>query len=93
MRNTTIEPGIWRENWKSWKRRNTHSRMWNMTRKIEKSGKWEMHTVGPGIWLEKRKKRGKWGKNTAWPGIWRETLKKVENEMHTVGPGVWLENW
>ena len=29
-------------------------RYWNMTRNIEKHEKWEMHTVGPGIWREKK---------------------------------------
>ena len=34
----TVGPGIWRENWKSRKRRNTHFRTWNMARKTEKGG-------------------------------------------------------
>ena len=25
---------------------------WNMARNTEKDGKWEMHTIGPGIWRE-----------------------------------------
>ena len=35
----TVGPGIWRENWKSLKMRNTHFRTWNMERKTEKGGK------------------------------------------------------
>jgi hypothetical protein len=35
----TVGPGIWRENWKSRKMRNTHFRIWNMARKTEKGGK------------------------------------------------------
>ena len=34
----TIGPGIWRENWKSRKIRNTHFRTWNMARNTEKGG-------------------------------------------------------
>ena len=32
----TVEPGIWREKWKSRKMRNTHSRTWNMRVKLKK---------------------------------------------------------
>ena len=32
----TVGTGIWRENWKSEKIRNTHFKMWNMERKTEK---------------------------------------------------------
>ena len=45
----TEGPGIWWENWKKWKMRNTHGRTWNMARNTEKHEKWEMHIVGPGI--------------------------------------------
>jgi hypothetical protein len=34
----TVEPGIWQENWKSRKMRNTHFRTWNKARKTEKVG-------------------------------------------------------
>ena len=34
----TVGPGIWRENWKSRKMRNTQFRTWNMARKTEKVG-------------------------------------------------------
>ena len=43
-------PGIWRENWKSRNMRNTHFRTWNMSRKTEKGGKWEIYTLGLEIW-------------------------------------------
>jgi hypothetical protein len=46
----TVGTGVWQENWKSWKMRNTHCRTWNMVRNTEKREKWEMHTVGPGVW-------------------------------------------
>ena len=35
----SVGPGIWQENWKSRKMRNTHFRTWNMARKTEKGGK------------------------------------------------------
>ena len=35
----TVGPGIWRENWKSQKMRNTHFKKWNMERKTDKGGK------------------------------------------------------
>ena len=50
----TLGTGMWHENWKSWKMRNTHSKKWNMLRNT-KNGKWEMHTVGSEIWREKLK--------------------------------------
>jgi len=40
-------PGIMRENWQMRKRRNSHSRTWNMARNTVKSIKWDTHTVGP----------------------------------------------
>ena len=128
----TEGPGIWRENWKSRKMRNTHFRTWNMARKTEKVGKfrnvhcrtwnmarklkiikkekhplddlkndeitdkrekWEMHTVGPGIWQENWKS-WKWEICTLGREICWGKRKKVENlEMPTVGRGIWQENW
>jgi len=35
----TVEPGIWRENWKAGKMRKTHCKMWNKARNTEKCGK------------------------------------------------------
>jgi len=26
----TLGPGVWQENWKSWKKRNTQCRTWNV---------------------------------------------------------------
>ena len=51
----TVEPGIWRENRKSWKMRNTHGRTWNFARNSQKPGKLQMHTLGCEIWLETMK--------------------------------------
>ena len=48
----TVGPGIWRENRKSRKMRNTYFSTWNMERKTEKSGKFRNVTVGHGIWQE-----------------------------------------
>ena len=42
----TERPGIWRENGKSRKMRNTHFRTRNMARKTEKGENLEMYTVG-----------------------------------------------
>ena len=70
---------------------------WNMARNTEKCEKWEMHSVGSGIFQEwqmhtettwnmaKKKKNtekpGKWKMHTVEPGIWRETLKNFENHQ------------
>ena len=63
-----------------------------MVRNSQICGKWEMHTVGPGLWQENRKKCGIWGISTLWPGIWRETLKNVKKlEVDNVEPGVCRE--
>ena len=48
-----------------------------------KREKWEMDTVGPGIWRENWKSRI-WEIHTLGREIWRTKLKKVENlEMYT----------
>ena len=49
----TEGPGIWQENGKSRKMRNTQFRTRNMARKTEKGGILEMSTVGREIWHEK----------------------------------------
>jgi hypothetical protein len=51
-----------------------------MVRNTEKHGKWETHTLGPGIWQNKKKLK----KNTEKRGKW---------EMHTSGHGLWWEKW
>ena len=55
-----------------------------MVRKSEKREKWEMHTVGPGLWqgnFKKWKRRHKHGL----PGLYRKTLKNVKNQKYTIG--------
>ena len=72
----TLEPRLWRVNWKSWKMRNRHCRIWNVTRNTEKREKWEMHTVEPGEWRENWKS---WKiRNTVGRELWRETLKNLK---------------
>ena len=44
----------------------------------EKRKKWEIHTVGPGIW-RKSENHGKWEIHTLGREIWQGKLKKVEN--------------
>ena len=41
----------------------------------EKREKWEMHTVGPGIWRE-NENHGKWEIHTLGREIWQGKLKK-----------------
>jgi hypothetical protein len=64
-----------------WKMRNAHCKKWNMARKIEKSEKCDMHTVGLNRG-RKLEKRGKWDTENLWPGDWQEALKhgKMRNE-------------
>jgi hypothetical protein len=44
----TVGPGLWQENWKSRKMRNTYFRTWNVARKTEKGGKFR--NVNCGTW-------------------------------------------
>jgi hypothetical protein len=39
-------PGIWQENWKTWKTRHKNCLTLNMVRNTEKGWKWQMHTLG-----------------------------------------------
>jgi len=48
-----------------------------------KNGKWEMHTLGPGIWRENWKS-WKMKINTVGSEIWRETPKNVKNEKQNL---------
>ena len=48
----SVGHGIWWENWKSRKMRNTHFRTWNMARKTEKAENFGLSAVGHGIWQE-----------------------------------------
>ena len=50
MRN--IGSGLWPENFKRWQMRHKYCMTRNMVRNTEKREKYEMHTVGPGIWRE-----------------------------------------
>jgi hypothetical protein len=79
----TVGPGICRENWKSWKMRNTNWTWWNMTKTIINSEKWEMFMLGP-EYGEKYQNHGKWEIHTVGPVIWRETLKNLQNEKCTL---------
>ena len=69
--------------------RNTHSRTWNMARKLknmarnsEKGGKWEMHTIGHGIWRETLKTVG--GEQSVGHARWGETLVNLEKGKRTL---------
>ena len=64
--------GIWRENRKSWKTKNTHCRTWIMARKLKKSGKWHTNTVRPAIWQGTLKKVEREKCTRYDPLMWRE---------------------
>ena len=73
--------------------RNAHSGNWNRAKNTEKHGKWELHTVRPGICWENWKKVEnenctlwdlEYGENTEKCGKW---------DTQTLGPGIWRENW
>jgi hypothetical protein len=79
----TVGPGIWRENWKSRKMRNTHFRAWNMARKTEKGGKFR--NVHFRIWNMARKL--KIMENEKHPSDdfkMTKSLKNVKNEKCTL---------
>ena len=75
-----LGPGLWQENWQTWKMRHKHSMTWKMVRHTEKREKWDMHTVGPLIWQEKNE-QGKWETHIVEHGIWRENwqMSKMRN--------------
>jgi hypothetical protein len=89
----TIGPGIWRENWKSRKIRNTHFRTWNMARKTEKDGKFR--NVLCRTWNMARKLKIIENEKNPLDDVKNEeiTEKREKWEMHTEGPGIWRENW
>ena len=58
-----------------------------------KGEKWEMHTVGPGIWREKWKLRKMRNTHFRTWNMARKTEKGGYLEMSTVGHGIWQENW
>ena len=78
----TEGPGIWQENWKSRKMKNTYFKTWNMVRKTEKGENLEMSTVGYGIWQEKWKS---WKMRNIHLTTWKITksLKNLKNEKCT----------
>jgi hypothetical protein len=89
----TVGPGIWRENWKSRKMRNTHFRTWNMARKTERVGKFR--NVHCRTWNMARKLKLMENEIHPLDDLKNEevTEKHEKWEMHTVGPGIWRENW
>jgi hypothetical protein len=68
---------------KTWKMRNTHWRTWSMSRNSEKSQKWEIHTLGPGLWREKWKTWKMTQKQYMTWNMSRNT-ENVENETHSL---------
>ena len=82
----TEGPGIWRENWKSRKIRNTHFRMWNTSRKTEKGGKFR--NVHCRTWNMARKLKIMENEKHPLDDLKNdETTEKREKwEMHTVRP-------
>ena len=84
-----VGPGIWQGKWKTWKIRNTHGRIWNMTRNTGKCGKSKMYTEGPGIWGKNRKT---WKMRHTHCRTWnmaKNTEKHAKWDTHTVGPEIW----
>ena len=70
---------------KSWIVRNKYCRTWNMARNTEKLEKWELHTVGPGLWRENWKTwKMRWKHCMNWNMV-RNTEKGWKWEMQTVG--------
>ena len=88
----TEGPGIWRENWKSRKMRNTHFRTWNMARKTEKVGKFR--NVHCRTWNMARKLKIMENEKHPLDALKNDeiTEKREKWEIHTVGPGIWREN-
>ncbi len=60
---------------KNGKMRNAHWRTWNMARKTENHGKWEIHTLGRKYGEEKLKKVENLEMSTVGRGIWQENWK------------------
>jgi co-chaperonin GroES (HSP10) len=89
----TVGPGIWRENWKSRKMKNTHFRTRNMARKPEKGGKFR--NVHCRTWNMARKLKIMGNEKRPLDNLKNDeiTEKHEKWEMHTVGPGIWRETW
>ena len=58
-----------------------------MARNTEKGGKWEMHTVGPGIWRE-IDNFGKWKTHTV-----RRGKNWKGGKTHTLEQELWQKKW
>ena len=69
----TVGPGIWRKKKKrkTWKKRHTHCRTWNIARNSENHEKCEIHKQDLG-YGNKTEKCGKRDTNTVSAGLWRE---------------------
>jgi len=62
---------------KTCKMRETHCRTWNMVRNSEKVEKWEIHTVGTGVWREHWKS---WKMRNTNCSTWNTARKSVKPE-------------
>ena len=94
----TVGPGIWWENWKTWKMRHKYCLTRNLTLTIQKRGKWDMHTGGPGLWWEnwktwamrhKKCMTSHMARNIQKHGIWEITLKDLEYGRKNENHGKW----
>ena len=88
----TVGPGIWRENWKSQKMRNTHFRTWNMARKTEKGGKFR--NVYCRTWNMARKLNSMENEKHPLDDLKNDEItdNREKWEMHNAAPGIWREN-
>ena len=83
-----VEPGIWQENWKTRKMRNTNSRICICSetwKKVEN----EKQTLFDLEYGEKTEKRGKWDANTVDLEYGEKSDQRLNLETHMVGPGTW----
>ena len=89
----TVGPGIWRENWKSRKMRNTHFRTGNMARKTEKV--WKFRNVHCRTWNMARNLKIMENEKHPLDDLKNDeiTEKPEKWEMPTIGPGILKENW
>ena len=55
-------------------------------------GKWEIHTLGPGIYRETHKYMENETQTLNDWNMARNTEKDRKTEIHTVGPGIWWGN-
>ena len=75
-----------------WDKNTVWPGLWQETLNILE--KWEIHTLGLGVWWENRKKTWKIIKNsnfTTW-NMARNPKKRGKREMVTLGPGLWRKN-